>query len=151
MKCPFCGRDNTRVVDSRPVDDNTSIRRRRVCDDCRRRFTSYERAEVVPIMVIKKDDTREPFDRGKLTRSIMQACHKRPVTAAQIEGVVSGIEQRMGDSGMREVASSVIGEQVLAELKSLDEVGYVRFASVYREFNDVNTFIEEIRKLSESE
>ena len=131
MKCPYCGNPDTRVVDSRPVDDNSSIRRRRVCDECGRRFTSYERVEMVPLVVIKKDRTREIFDRSKIEAGVLRACHKRPISAQQ------------------EVSSTEIGELVMDRLKDLDPVAYVRFASVYREFKDAATFMDELKKLLE--
>ena len=133
MKCPYCNMDDTRVVDSRAADENTTIRRRRQCENCGARFTTYEKVETFPVMVVKKDNTREPFERRKIEAGVVRASHKRPVSAEQISGVVDAV-----------VSSSVIGELVMEQLKSLDEVTYVRFASVYREFTDVNTFAEEL-------
>lgn len=147
MKCPFCGHDNTRVIDSRPADENNSIRRRRVCDECSRRFTTYEKVETIPLIVIKKDDNRETYDRSKIEAGVLRACHKRPVSANQITGLVDDVETEVFNRGEKEISSRVIGELVMDRLKSLDAVAYVRFASVYREFKDVNTFMEEISKL----
>lgn len=146
MRCPYCGKDNTRVVDSRPVDDNTAIRRRRMCDSCGKRFTSYEKVEMIPLMVVKKDMNREPFNRNKIEDGVVRACHKRPISPEQIRGLVDGVEAEIYNSGVREIPSSAIGELVMARLKDLDAVAYVRFASVYREFKDVNTFMTEIKK-----
>ena len=149
MKCPYCGNSDTRVVDSRPVDDNTSIRRRRVCDVCSKRFTSYERVENVPLIVIKKDKNREIFDRSKLESGVLRACHKRPVTAQQVHELVEAVETEIFNCGEREVPSSKIGELVMDRIKALDAVAYVRFASVYREFKDVETFMAELKKFLE--
>ncbi len=147
MKCPFCGEDNTRVIDSRPADDNASIRRRRECDECGRRFTTYEKVETIPLIVIKKDKNREPYDRSKIESGVLKSCHKRPVSVDQIEKCVDRIETAVFNLEEREVESTVIGEIVMDELMRLDQVAYVRFASVYREFKDVNTFMSEIKKL----
>ena len=147
MKCPFCNQDNTRVVDSRPVEDTNSIRRRRLCDACGRRFTTYEKIEMMPIIVIKKDDNREPYDREKIVAGIVRSCHKRPVSLAQINQMVDEIETQIFNSGEKEIPTTKIGMIVMDKLKKLDEVAYVRFASVYREFKDVNTFLEEINKI----
>ena len=149
MKCPYCGNADTRVVDSRPVDDNTSIRRRRVCDMCSKRFTSYERIETVPLIVIKKDKNREIFDRSKLESGVLRACHKRPISASQIHGLVESVETEVYNRGEREIPSTDIGELVMERLKDLDAVAYVRFASVYREFKDVETFMDELKKFLE--
>ena len=146
MRCPYCGKDNTRVVDSRPVDDNTAIRRRRMCDSCGKRFTSYEKVEMIPLMVVKKDMNREPFNRNKIEDGVVRACHKRPISPEQIRELVDGVEAEIYNSGVREIPSSAIVELVMARLKDLDAVAYVRFASVYREFKDVNTFMTEIKK-----
>ena len=146
MRCPYCGKDNTRVVDSRPVDDNTAIRRRRMCDSCGKRFTSYEKVEMIPLMVVKKDMNREPFNRNKIEDGVVRACHKRPISPQQIRELVDSVESEIYNSGVREIPSSTIGELVMARLKDLDAVAYVRFASVYREFKDVNTFMAEIKK-----
>ena len=148
MKCPYCGDDNTRVIDSRPSDDNSSIRRRRQCDACGKRFTTYEKVESAPLMVIKKDKTREIFDRAKIEQGLIRSCHKRPVSMEKIEKCVDDIEAAVFNLGFREVESSIIGEIVMDKIKDIDAVAYVRFASVYREFKDVNTFIDEIRKLN---
>lgn len=147
MKCPFCNHDNTRVVDSRPVDDNTAIRRRRMCDECGKRFTSYEKVETIPLIVIKKDMNREQYDRSKLEGGVLRACHKRPISAGQIEKMVDSIEQEIYNRGDREIPSRKIGEMVMDRLKDVDAVAYVRFASVYREFKDVNTFMDELKKM----
>ena len=150
MKCPFCGLDNTRVIDSRPADDNASIRRRRLCDECGKRFTTYERVEVVPLTVIKKDRTREPYDRQKILSGIMRACHKRPVPVQKIEETVNQIENELYNLEYKEIESDTIGEIVMDHLKNLEQVAYVRFASVYREFKDVNTFMSELKKMLDS-
>ena len=147
MKCPFCGKENTKVIDSRPADDNSSIRRRRQCDVCGKRFTTYEKVETIPIIVIKKDDNREPYDREKIQGGIIRSCHKRPVSANQISEMIEEIENEIFSMEDKEIASSVIGELVMDKLKNVDQVAYVRFASVYREFKDVNTFMHEIKKI----
>ena len=147
MKCPFCNQDNTRVVDSRPVDDNTAIRRRRMCDACGKRFTTYEKVETIPLIVIKKDQNKEQFDRSKIEAGVLRACHKRPVSAEQIHKLVDEVETEIFNLEEREIPSSVIGEIVMDKLKDLEAVAYVRFASVYREFKDVNTFMDELKKI----
>ena len=147
MKCPFCNQDDTRVVDSRPVDDNSSIRRRRMCDACGKRFTTYEKVETIPLIVIKKDQNREQYDRRKIENGVIRACYKRPISAQQITKFVDQIENQVFGREEREVSSEVIGEIVMDQLKELDPVAYVRFASVYREFKDVNTFMDELKKL----
>lgn len=147
MKCPFCGNDNTRVIDSRPVEDNTSIRRRRVCDECGKRFTTYEKVETIPLIIIKKDDNREQYDRAKLEAGVLRACHKRPVSAEQISRLVNSVETEIFNMEAREIPSTVIGELVMDRLRETDPVAYVRFASVYREFKDVNTFMNELKKM----
>ncbi len=147
MKCPFCSNLDSKVIDSRPTDEGTKIRRRRECTNCGQRFTTYEIVESVPLIVIKKDNSREPFDRDKLFKGIMAACEKRPVSAKKMEEVVSNIESKLQNSLEREVHSTQIGELVMESLKKLDEVAYVRFASVYRHFSDIDTFMEEIVKL----
>ena len=147
MKCPLCNQDNTRVVDSRPADDNTAIRRRRMCDACGKRFTTYEKVETIPLIVIKKDQNREQFDRSKIEAGVLRACHKRPVSAEQIHRLVDDVETEVFNLEEREIPSSVIGEIVMDKLKDLEAVAYVRFASVYREFKDVNTFMDELKKL----
>lgn len=147
MKCPFCNQDNTRVVDSRPADDNTAIRRRRMCDACGKRFTTHEKVETIPLIVIKKDQNREQFDRSKIEAGVLRACHKRPVSAEQIHRLVDDVETEVFNLEEREIPSSVIGEIVMDKLKDLEAVAYVRFASVYREFKDVNTFMDELKKI----
>ena len=147
MKCPYCGSDNTRVIDSRPADDNTSIRRRRHCDDCNKRFTTYERVETIPLIVIKKDMGREQYDRRKIEKGILVACHKRPVSAMEITKIVNEVEKDIFAREEREIPSSVIGEIVMDKLVDVDPVAYVRFASVYREFKDVNSFMNELKKM----
>ena len=147
MKCPFCGCLDTKVLDSRPNDNKTAIRRRRECEQCHRRFTTYEKIETIPLMVVKKDGRTESFDRSKIERGILQACYKRHVTAQAIEKAVDEIEDAVYALGSTEVKSSVIGEIVMDKIKEVDQVAYVRFASVYRQFKDVNTFIEEIKRL----
>ena len=147
MKCPFCNQDNTRVVDSRSADDNTGIRRRRMCDACGKRFTTYEKVETIPLIVIKKDQNREQFDRSKIEAGVLRACHKRPVSAEQIHRLVDDVETEVFNLEEREIPSSVIGEIVMDKLKDLEAVAYVRFASVYREFKDVNTFMDELKKI----
>lgn len=150
MKCPFCNQDNTRVVDSRPVDDNNAIRRRRMCDECGRRFTTYEKVETIPMIVIKKDQNREQYDRTKLEGGVLRACHKRPVPLQEINSLVDRVETEIFNREEKEVPSTVIGELVMNHLKDLDAVAYVRFASVYREFKDVNTFMDELKKMLKS-
>ena len=147
MKCPYCGCDDTRVMDSRPAEDGSSIRRRRECTACGKRFSTYERIENFMIMVVKKDNTREPYDRTKVERGILNACHKRPVSAEQITGLLDELENRILNTSEKEVPSSMIGEFIMEKLQELDAVAYVRFASVYREFKDVDTFAKEITKL----
>ena len=147
MKCPYCNEADTKVIDSRPAEDNSSIRRRRQCERCGKRFTTYEKLETMPLMVIKKDNSREAYDRSKIEAGIIQSCHKRPVSTQQINSVIDEIENRVFNMEEKEVPTSVIGELVMDKLKELDEVAYVRFASVYREIKDVNTFMEELAKL----
>ena len=146
MKCPFCSHENTRVIDSRPAEDNNSIRRRRVCDECGKRFTTYEKIETIPLIVIKKDNNREAYDRSKIEGGVLRACHKRPVSAQQITALVDAVETEIFNLEDREISSQVVGELVMNKLKDLDAVAYVRFASVYREFKDVNTFMDELKK-----
>jgi len=150
MKCPYCGNDNTRVIDSRPVDENTSIRRRRHCDACGKRFTTYEKVETIPLVIVKKDNTREQFDRAKIEAGILRACHKRPVSVNDIDRVVDEIETDVYSREEKEIPSTVIGELVMEKIRGLDPVAYVRFASVYREFKDVNTFVNELKKMLDS-
>ena len=147
MKCPYCGKDNTRVIDSRPAEDNNSIRRRRVCDECGKRFTTYEKIETIPLIIIKKDNNRETYDRSKIEAGVLRACHKRPVSAQQITSLVDEVETDIFNREEREISSQVIGELLMNKLKDLDAVAYVRFASVYREFKDVNTFLSELKKM----
>ena len=147
MKCPFCSHENTRVLDSRPAEDNNSIRRRRVCDECGKRFTTYEKIETIPLIIIKKDNNREAYDRAKIEAGVLRACHKRPVSAQQITTLVDEVENEIFNREEREIPSGTIGELVMNKLKDLDAVAYVRFASVYREFKDVNTFMDELKSV----
>jgi len=147
VKCPYCNEDDTKVIDSRPADDNNSIRRRRQCEKCGKRFTTYEKLETMPLMVIKKDNSREVYDRSKIESGILRSCHKRPVSPQQIEALIDEIENWVFNLEEKEVETSVIGEKVMEKLKEADEVAYVRFASVYREFKDISTFMEELGKL----
>lgn len=147
MKCPYCGHENTRVIDSRPAEENNSIRRRRACDECGKRFTTYEKVETIPLIIIKKDLNREAFDRAKIEAGVLRACHKRPVSAEDITKLVDEVETEIYSREEREVSSNVIGECIMNKLKNLDPVAYVRFASVYREFKDVNTFMDELKKI----
>lgn len=144
MKCPFCGYDDSKVLDTRPTDEGNTIRRRRECLNCQKRFTTYEKIEQSPIMVIKKDGNRQAFDREKIIRGMIKSCEKRPVSAADIEEAVNNIEKKIENSMKKEISSLEIGEMVMDELKDLDEVSYVRFASVYREFKDLQSFIDEL-------
>ena len=147
MKCPYCGHPDTKVIDSRPVEENNAIRRRRACDVCGKRFTTYEKVETIPLIIIKKDNNREQYSRSKIERGIIRACYKRPVSAEAIQKAVERIEIKIYNLEAKEVSSTDVGEIVMDELKNLDEVAYVRFASVYREFKDVNTFMDEIKKM----
>lgn len=147
MKCPFCNHENTRVIDSRPAEDNNSIRRRRVCDECGKRFTTYEKVETIPLIIIKKDNNREAYDRAKIESGILRACHKRPVSAEQITRLIDEVETEIFNMEEKEISAEVIGELIMNKLKDLDPVAYVRFASVYREFKDVNTFMDELKKM----
>ena len=149
MRCPFCNKDNTKVIDSRPVEDTNSIRRRRMCESCGKRFTTYEKVETIPLSVIKKDQTREQYDRAKIQDGILRACYKRPIPVENIEAMMDSIEGQIFDSADREISSTRIGEIVMENLKNLDAVAYVRFASVYREFKDVSTFMDELKKFME--
>lgn len=149
MKCPFCGHENTRVIDSRPAEENNSIRRRRVCDECDKRFTTYEKVETIPLIIIKKDNNRETYDRSKIEAGVLRACHKRPISANQINQLVDEVEIEIFNREEKEISSTVIGELVMNKLKDLEAVAYVRFASVYREFKDINTFMEELKKVLE--
>ena len=147
MKCPFCGFEESKVIDSRPTDEGERIRRRRECLNCSKRFTTYEIIESLPIIVVKKDKSRESFDRTKLFNGILRACEKRPVSIETIDNMVDSIEAALQNSLDREVTSVHIGEMVMDKLKETDEVAYVRFASVYRQFRDINTFMDELAKL----
>ena len=149
MKCPYCGYRESKVVDSRPAEEGTSIRRRRECLSCEKRFTTYETMESLPMVVIKKDGSRQSFDRGKVLGGMIRACEKRPVPLADLERLADEIEQNLQNALEREVSTAVIGEQVMERLKGVDEVAYVRFASVYRQFKDINTFMAELTKLLE--
>jgi transcriptional repressor NrdR len=147
MKCPYCQFIETKVVDSRPTDDGHTIRRRRECMSCNQRFTTYEKVEELPIIVVKKDNTRQAYNREKLLKGMIRACEKRPVSVAQLEHIADSIERELQNTMKREVPSPLIGEMVMNELKDIDEVAYVRFASVYRQFKDINTFMDEIKKM----
>ena len=149
MKCPYCGNFDTRVIDSRPAEDGTSIRRRLSCDACVKRFSTYEKVETIPLIIIKKDNNREQYDRKKIEGGVLRACYKRPVPADAIEATIDSIEKDIFSREEKEIPSSVIGEIVMERLKELDAVAYVRFASVYREFKDVNTFMAELKKILE--
>lgn len=151
MKCPFCSHENTRVIDSRPAEDNNSIRRRRVCDECGKRFTTYEKVETIPLIIIKKDDNREAYDRSKIEAGVLRACHKRPISASQITQLIDAVETEIFNMEEKEIPSRVIGELVMNKLKDLEAVAYVRFASVYREFKDINTFMEELKDVLSTE
>lgn len=147
MKCPFCGTADSKVIDSRPTEEGTRIRRRRECLQCAKRFTTYEIVESVPLVVVKKDGSRELFDRTKLLNGMLRACQKRPVTLQTLENAITDIEMRIQNSLDKEVSTEQIGEYTMEALKNIDEVAYVRFASVYRQFKDINSFQAEIRKL----
>lgn len=151
MKCPFCSYTESKVVDSRSTDDNTTIRRRRECLQCGKRYTTYEKVEDIPILVIKKDSTRENFNKEKIINGLIIACQKRHVSRQQIEDIANDIEKSISNKMLTEVHSEKIGEMVMDKLKTLDEVAYVRFASVYRQFKDINTFLEEIKGLMTSD
>ena len=147
MKCPFCGACDSKVIDSRPAEDGSSIRRRRQCNECHKRFTTYEKVETIPLIVIKKDNNREPYDRQKIELGVLRSCHKRPISADQIQKLIDAVETEIFNREEREISAQTIGEIVMNHLKDLDAVAYIRFASVYREFNDVNTFMDEIKKI----
>ncbi len=149
MRCPYCSYGESKVIDSRPAEEGTSIRRRRECLECHKRFTTFEVMETLPVVVIKKDGSRQSFDRGKVMGGLIRACEKRPVSYQTLEGLVNEIEQTLQNQIDREIRSSQIGELVLERLKKLDEVAYVRFASVYRQFKDIDTFMAELNKLLE--
>lgn len=146
MKCPFCGEEDTKVIDSRPADEGSSIRRRRQCDKCGKRFTTYEKVETIPLVVIKKDMTRESYDRAKIERGVFRSCHKRPVSVPAMNALVDKVEAEIYNKGVQEIKSNYIGELVMEHLEQLDAVAYVRFASIYREFKDVSTFMDELKK-----
>ncbi|MBP5489752.1 MAG: transcriptional repressor NrdR [Lachnospiraceae bacterium] len=151
MKCPYCGAENTRVIDSRPVEESNSIRRRRQCDECDKRFTTYEKVETIPLVVIKKGNVRQTYDRAKIEAGVYASCHKRPISVEQIRQLVDEVETEIFSMEEKEIPSYKIGELVMDKLKKLDEVAYVRFASVYREFKDVNTFMDELKTLLDHE
>lgn len=147
MRCPYCSYEESRVIDSRPTEDSESIRRRRECSRCGKRFTTYEKIEEIPVRVIKKDGNRQAYDRNKVLRGIVRSCEKRPVSSEQIEEIIEDIEKVIYNSSEREISSEEIGELVMARLKKVDEVSYVRFASVYRQFKDLNSFMDELKKI----
>ena len=146
MRCPYCDQDTNHVLDSRPVEETNAIRRRRICDSCGRRFTTYEKVEMTPLTVIKKDQNREPYNRSKIEAGVLRACYKRPIPMESIEHMIDTVEGHIFHSETREISSSRIGELVMEALRQLDAVAYVRFASVYREFKDVSTFMEELKR-----
>jgi transcriptional repressor NrdR len=147
MRCPFCGHDEDKVIDSRPADEGAAIRRRRECISCSKRFTTYEKIENLPLLVVKKDGTRQPYDRDKLISGLLKSCEKRPVSTSQIEKLADNVELQIQNSLRREISSREIGEMVMELLKDIDEVAYVRFASVYRQFKDVNSFLQELNDM----
>lgn len=147
MKCPFCNNENTKVIDSRPAEETNSIRRRRACEECGKRFTTYEKIETLPVMIVKKDHTREPYNRAKIEKGIMLACHKRPISSSQMSEAIDYVETSIFSLEKSEVDSSYVGELIMEKLKSLDPVAYVRFASVYREFKDADMFMEELKSV----
>ena len=149
MKCPYCGYSESKVIDSRPADENSSIRRRRECLSCGKRFTTYETVESLPMVVVKKDGSRQSFDRRKVLGGMIRACEKRPVPLAELEKIAEEIEQDLQNSMEREIRTEAIGEKVMERLRKVDQVAYVRFASVYRQFKDINTFLDELNKLLE--
>ncbi len=149
MKCPFCGNIETKVLDSRPTEDSASIRRRRECLNCLKRFTTYEKVEDIPVYVIKKDGTREAFSKRKILNGVLRSCEKRPVSISDMEKLVDEIERHVQNTMNREISSTYIGEIVMEKLKKLDDVAYVRFASVYKQFKDINTFLQELHKILE--
>ncbi len=149
MKCPHCGFQESKVVDSRHSEDGTSIRRRRECLNCQKRFTTYETVESLPIIVVKRDNSRQPFDRNKIMNGMLRACEKRPVSMQDLENAVNEIEAKVQNSLEREITTEFIGEQVMEKLKALDDVAYVRFASVYRQFKDIHSFMQELNKILE--
>lgn len=147
MKCPYCNYEETKVIDSRPTEDGSSIRRRRECLKCMKRFTTYETVETIPVLVIKKDGMREPFNKRKILNGLLKACEKRPVSLGTLENLVDDIEKSVYNSLDQEITSKKIGEMVMNKLRDIDEVAYVRFASVYRQFKDINTFMDELNKI----
>lgn len=148
LKCPYCNQENTtHVIDSRPAEDNNSIRRRRQCDECGKRFTTYEKIETIPLIIIKKDSNRETYDREKIEAGVLRACHKRPVSVNEITALVDEVENEIFNMEEKEIQSRVVGELVMNKLRDLDMVAYVRFASVYREFKDINTFMDELKNI----
>ena len=149
MKCPYCDFDTSKVVDSRPIEEGNSIRRRRECENCKRRFTTYEKIQQVNVMVVKKDGAREFFDREKILKGIIRSCEKRPISIKQMENIVTDIEKEIVNMMQREISSEEIGNLVMDKLKDIDEVSYVRFASVYRQFKDVNSFLDELKNIIE--
>ena len=151
MRCPTCNFNGTRVLDSRPVDEGRSIRRRRECEECQHRFTTFERVEDNPILVVKKEGAREEFSKDKMLRGLIKACEKRPVSLSQLEDIINSIERELKNSGTSEIPSEVLGEMVMEHLSKVDEVAYVRFASVYRQFKDINVFIDELKDLINKE
>jgi transcriptional repressor NrdR len=148
MKCPYCGYYDTGVIESRQIENELVVRRRRICKKCNKRFTTYERVDLIPLMVIKKDGRREPFSREKITNGIIKACEKRPISVDTINNLVNNIEEAIKSEGVDEIKSNLVGELVISRLRDLDEVAYVRFASVYRQFKDLSSFVKEIRKIS---
>ena len=151
MKCPSCQYHNTRVLDSRPVEDGKSIRRRRECDQCGYRFTTFEKVEEIPLIVVKKEGTREEFNREKILRGLIKACEKRPVALKELQDITIEVEKELRNQGVSEIKSEMIGEMVMDRLAKIDEVAYVRFASVYRQFKDINVFIDELKELIKKE
>lgn len=147
MKCPYCGFEESKVVDSRSTEDHRAIRRRRECSNCNKRYTTYEKVEDIPVLVIKRDFSREYFDKSKIINGLVKACQKRPVSRLQIDAIADEVEKKLSNDMITEIKSEIIGEMIMEKLKEVDEVSYVRFASVYRQFKDVNTFIEEIKHL----
>lgn len=151
MKCPSCQNSNTRVLDSRPVDDGRSIRRRRECERCSYRFTTFEKVEEIPLIVVKKEGTREEFSRDKILRGLIKACEKRPVALKKLEDITAEVEKELRSQGVSEIDSEIVGEMVMERLSKIDDVAYVRFASVYRQFKDINVFIDELKELIKKE
>lgn len=150
MRCPFCSNSDTKVVDTRSMDDNTSIRRRRLCEKCNERFTTYEKLDIIPITIVKRDLTREKFDRDKILKGIVLACNKRPVSINEIEQIVNEIENKVSILSKKEVSTKYIGELVMEKLKNIDDISYVRFASVYREFKDLDSLMQEVSTLMQN-